>query len=175
MALAGARVTAVIDGIGDDQLDLPTPCEEWDVRTLYRHLFHVTVAFQRMARRESVDWSAPTPEYPLDAAAYAAEAQRAVEAWAEPGALDGNAGAMDLPAPTVAGMLLWDMVIHGWDLATATGRPFEVDDATTAQLLVLGETYGTMGREYGAFKAAVPIGDGTDFERVLASCGRDPR
>ena len=72
-------------------------------------------------------------------------------------------------------MLLWDMVIHGWDLATATGQSFEVDDATTRELMTLGETYGSMGRKYGAFKEPVPIVDGTDFERVLASCGRDPR
>lgn len=47
----------VLRGVRDDQLELPTPCAEYDLRALLNHLFQVVVAFQALAAKKDVDFS----------------------------------------------------------------------------------------------------------------------
>ncbi|WP_415949557.1 TIGR03086 family metal-binding protein [Streptomyces sp. KLOTTS4A1] len=125
---AGERVAVVLDGIDDGMLDAPTPCSEYDVRGLLNHLLHVTVQFQALAAKRTPDFTA-TPDYVADEpdwrGLFAKERAQLAAAWAAPGALEGATGLSGLPATTVARMILGDYVVHGWDLARATGRPYE--------------------------------------------------
>jgi uncharacterized protein (TIGR03086 family) len=176
MERAAARTGTVVRGISPDQLGMPTPCAEYDVFALYRHLYDVTVRFQAMARREPVDWSAAIPDYPLDPAGFEQESKRLVAAWSEPGRLSGTAGAMNLPATAVAKLILCDLIVHGWDLAAATGQPYETDEETTAMMAEFAEEMAPTGRQMGAFAEPVPApADATAFEEALAQIGRDPR
>ncbi len=52
LAVAAPRTVAVVRGISDEQLGLPTPCPDYTVRDLLGHLFDVVVNFQALARRE---------------------------------------------------------------------------------------------------------------------------
>lgn len=54
-----------------------------------------------------------------------AQTDRIVASWSEPGAWDGVTrmdSPMALPAAVIGGMVLGELVVHGWDLARATGR-----------------------------------------------------
>ncbi|THC53420.1 TIGR03086 family metal-binding protein [Streptomyces sp. A1499] len=180
LALAAGRAVPVVRALPDDRLADPTPCAEYDVRSLVDHLFHVVVQFQELAAKRDADFSV-TPAYVTEGGdwrdRFAAEADRLVAAWAVPGADRGTTGAMDMPAETVGCMALLDLSVHAWDLATATGQSFEAgDDAVVRRLTAAVEELGPTARAMGVFADPGPVPAGaTAFERLLAATGRDPR
>ncbi|MBM2614363.1 TIGR03086 family protein [Actinoplanes sp. LDG1-06] len=159
----------VVRSVTPEQADLPTPCREWDVRTLTNHLLLVVDALALAGRGEPVPdehWTG-TGSGSFDVAA----------AWKDPGAWERTVrmGAMPMPAEMAVSMLLSDVVIHGWDLARATGQTFPADDEAAAVALRFLTTMGDQGRAMGIFDAAVPVAaDAPAFDRALALSGRDP-
>ncbi|MFZ3568892.1 TIGR03086 family metal-binding protein [Streptomyces sp. BH097] len=179
-ALLGAavsRAVPVVAGVEDKDLDAPTPCADYDVRTLVNHLLHVVVEFQKLAVKRDSDFSSP-PDYVAEAGwreRFASEADALVKAWSTPGAEEGTTGALNMPARTVGGMALLDLTAHAWDLARATGQEYGADPAVVAELTGVVGRLAPTGREMGAFGAAVPVGaDADPFARMLAATGRDP-
>ncbi|AXK33756.1 TIGR03086 family protein [Streptomyces armeniacus] len=173
---AAARAVPVVRGVPDERLGGPTPCAEYDVRALLNHLFAVVVNFQAYAVKEDADFS-ETPDRLHGGwrEEFAREAARLAEAWAAPGAEDGVAGQMAMPARTVASLALLDLTVHPWDLARATGAYFTPDDACVAELEKLLGQLGPLPREMKVFGEPVPVGDGASaFDRLLAATGRDP-
>jgi uncharacterized protein (TIGR03086 family) len=165
----------VIANIGDDDLTKPTPCADYDVRALLDHLLHVVVEFQKLAAKQDADFS-HTPSYPDWRAQFPTETAKLVEAWGRPGATDGIAGAMQMPAQTVGGLALLDLTIHASDLAQATGQRFEPDAEVLAEVAALVAQMGPMAVEWKVFNEPVEApADASPFEQLLASTGRDPR
>jgi uncharacterized protein (TIGR03086 family) len=73
-------------------------------------------------------------------------------------------------------MLASDLVIHGWDLARATGQDYRPDDGAAAMAQQFVDQTGEQGRQMGIFAAARPAGDdATPLDHALAGSGRDPR
>jgi uncharacterized protein (TIGR03086 family) len=176
LTAAAPEAVAAVQKISDDQLDLPTPCQEYTVRDLLNHLFQVVVNFQELAARRTVDWSAQ-PDFVTDGwrDRFADETGRVVRAWSDPSALEGVSAGMGMPQEVVGGMVLLDLTVHGWDLARATGQPYQVDPAVVAELLGLAARLAPTARERGVFGAAVePADTGDDFARLLCLTGRDP-
>ncbi|MFR9777758.1 TIGR03086 family metal-binding protein [Micromonospora sp. MS34] len=176
LAVAAPRTVAVVRGIPDEQLDLPTPCPDYSVRDLLRHVYDVVVNFQSLARRQEVDWSGKT-DHLTDGwrDRFAAETGRLVEAWSDPAALEGVSAGMGLPQETVGEMALIDLAVHGWDLARATGQRLEVDPAVLAAGHGFMDRMGETGQQMGAFGAPVPTrADATPLDELLARTGRDP-
>ncbi|MFE0188287.1 TIGR03086 family metal-binding protein [Streptomyces sp. NPDC058989] len=178
---AAARAALpVLRGVRDDQLGLPTPCAEYDLRALLNHLFHVVVAFQALAAKEEADFSRTPDRLGRYGARwpdrFAEETVRLVEAWAAPGAEDGVSGGMGLPARTVGAMVLLDLVVHTWDVARATGRPYEAPSGCVAELRTLVARMGPTARRMNVFTEPVPLPPGgTELDVLLAETGRDPR
>jgi uncharacterized protein (TIGR03086 family) len=178
-AAEAARVARSVDA---DQLDRPTPDTEWDVRTLANHLVLWTSHnFELRARGESVpdDWQQRdfTAE-PGWADAYAEQLDRALAAWSDPAVWEGEVkmGDSSMPGSAVAGMILLELVLHGWELAVATGQEYRTTDAVDTAVLGLVEEYAEMYRQYHGFAEALPTpADLTPFARALALSGRDPR
>jgi uncharacterized protein (TIGR03086 family) len=165
----------VITSISDEDLTKPTPCADYDVRALLDHLLHVVVEFQKLAVKQDADFS-HTPSYPDWRAQFPAETAKLVEAWGRPGADEGIAGNMQLPARTVGGLALLDLTIHAWDLAQATGQRFEPDAEVFAEVSDLVTQMGPTAIEWKVFKEPVePPADASPMERLLARTGRDPR
>ncbi|MFD8076974.1 TIGR03086 family metal-binding protein [Streptomyces sp. NPDC059718] len=180
LAAARDRALPLVRALPDDALDAPTPCAEYDVRNLLNHLFHVVVGFQALAAREEADFSV-TPDR-LAAygdgwrARFEEETELLVSAWAVPGADEGVAGAMNLPARTVGAMALLDLTVHPWDLARATGLPYSPDAEGLRALEELVAAMGPTARKMGVFGEPAPMPAGASaFEALLAGTGRDPR
>ncbi|MEU8665191.1 TIGR03086 family metal-binding protein, partial [Actinoplanes philippinensis] len=134
-------VAGLVAGVRDEQLTAATPCAEFRVRDLLNHLFLVVRNFRLAAGRAPVDWSV-TPDALSDGwrQTFAGDAYALIGAWSPPGVLDGVSPGMGLPQRTLGLMLVADLVVHGWDLAQATGRPYQVDEtlqAATAEFLDL--------------------------------------
>jgi uncharacterized protein (TIGR03086 family) len=169
-------VTGLVAEVRDEQLSQPTPCAEFQVRDLLNHLLQVVRNFQLVADRHTVDWSVTADALTGDwRTAFAADADAMISAWSDPRVLDGVSPGMGLPQRTLGLMMVVDLVVHGWDLALATGRPYRVDEQLLAPAAEFLDTMGDMGRRMGAFGPAVPVGaDTTGFGRLLALTGRDP-
>lgn len=125
---ATAWVTGLLRTVGGDQLHLPTPCAEYDVRTLSSHLLGTVgrvIAIAEVGDAESV----PPLALEHDADTFAQLAERAQQAWADDTLLDKS---VTVPCGQAPGReALWcyigEALVHGWDLAAATGQPSEAD------------------------------------------------
>ncbi|MEU5941767.1 TIGR03086 family metal-binding protein [Micromonospora sp. NPDC047548] len=176
LAAAAPRTVAVVRAITDDQLDLPTPCQDFTVRDLVNHVYDVVVNFQTLALRREVDWSAKTDHVTEGwRDRFADETGRLVEAWADSAAEEGASPGMGLPQETVGLMGVIDLVVHGWDLARATGQPYQPAPEGVAAGHRFMDGMGSMGRQMGAFGAEVETGpDCTELDRLLGRAGRVP-
>ena len=164
----------VIANITDDDLTKPTPCSDYDVRALLDHLLHVVVEFQKLAAKQDADFS-HTPSYPQWRTQFPAETATLVEAWGRPGADEGIAGNMQLPASVVGTMVLLDLTVHVWDLARATGQSYTTDPEIISALDAFVEQMGPTAREKNMFGAPVDVTTDDALEALLAKTGRDPR
>ncbi|MBO4205155.1 TIGR03086 family metal-binding protein [Micromonospora echinofusca] len=176
LGAAAPRAVAVVRGITDDQLDLPTPCSEFAVRGLLGHLFEVVVNFQGLARKEQVGWGfgADLLGSPDWRDRFATETDRAITAWSEPSALEG-VSPMGMPQPMLGNLVVLDLTVHAWDLARSTGQSFEPAPDVLSELHDVVVKLAPTARERGVFGAEVPVpADAPVFDRLLGTAGRDP-
>jgi len=185
MAAAAAEATRVVAGVPGQPMDAPTPCDDWDLRTLVNHVILWTAySAERRAHGESVAEDLMSKDFTADpgfAQDYAAQIGRAVAAWSDPAAWERELGVMGsgTPAADVAAMLIAEMVLHGWDIARATGQDYACDEAVAANVLATVEAQGEMFRQYEGFAAVVPLAaddeGATVLDRALSLSGRDPQ
>lgn len=178
IAAAAQETARVAAGVTPEQLTGATPCPDYDTRTLVNHLVAYTgIGMELRARREPHPADLGERDFTADprwAAVYAEQLDRSVAAWGEPAAWEGEATA-GMPAEAMAGMLFLELVLHGWDLAKATGQDYRVDDETAKLLLAVVQEQAAMYREYGGFAAPVELpADADDLELAVALSGRTP-
>lgn len=181
LASAAAEAARIAAAVTPDLLTGPTPCPEYDTRALVNHLVAYTgLGMELRARREPHPDDLATRDFTAEpdwAAAYAEALDRALAAWAEPAAWEGEIpmGEAAMPAAATARMLFLELTLHGWDLAKATGEQYRAADATVRLMQdVVGE-YAAMYREYKGFADPVPVRPGaTALEIAVAGSGRDP-
>jgi uncharacterized protein (TIGR03086 family) len=153
-----------------DQLDARTPCEEWDVRTLLNHMLDTQQYFLSSARGEDASPPSPTPPEVLsgDPAGDFTSMQAAVrEAFGADGVIEKTGPAL--------GVAFSDQLLHGWDLARATGQDATMPDglAEAAYEQIHGKF--TDEQRKGLFKPEIAVGsDASPQDRLLAYTGRDP-
>jgi uncharacterized protein (TIGR03086 family) len=180
--LAAGAVAAVVP----DRLADPTPCRDYDLRTLVEHLAWAALLSQRAATRTRLerDWSVPAPPPFLDRVpaerwgeVIGRELEAAADAWGDPAAWEGETvmGTTPMGAEVVGPMMLAEFVLHGWDVARATGAAYDVPPAVGELTLTAVEGMAPMGRDGGWYgpEVAVPA-DAPAFDRVLGLAGRDP-
>jgi uncharacterized protein (TIGR03086 family) len=178
---AAGATALVVDNVTPAELSDPTPCDEWDVRALVNHvILWTSYSLERRAHGESVapelmerDFAA-APDF---ASAYRAQLDRAVAAWADPAVWDRELDMMGAatPAADVGALIIAEMVLHGWDLAAATGQDYSVSERATGAALRAVEANAELFRQYQGFADPVPMAaDARVLDRVLALSGRDP-
>lgn len=81
---------------------------------------------------------------------------------------------MDLPGDVAGIVGLDELIIHGWDLAKAIGKPAEYDGPGLEEVLRLVTEFRAGGIE-GLFGTEVPVPDDAPLlDRILGVSGRDP-
>lgn len=171
---ATERAVAVAGAVRGDQLDLPTPCSAWTVQDLLDHLVGGTCYLGAALLGEEP--SAPTGTTADD---FRDGVQNCLEGLAEPGVLERTCTSplgFDWTVLEATAGTFMDVLIHTWDLATATGQPAdlapELVDACVAMFL---PDMPERGRAAGIIGPAVPVGDdATPQRRLLAAMGRTP-
>ena len=181
MAAAAAEAAKVVNGVPEGTLDAPTPCRDWDLRTLLNHtILWTSYSAERRAHGESVAEDLMTKDFTAEPGFrddYARQIDRAVQAWADQKAWAGEIGVMGdaTPAADVGAMLIMEMVLHGWDVAKATGQEYNADDAVAEAVLDTVTAQAELFRKYQGFADAIEApADATAFDRALRLSGRDP-
>ncbi len=181
-ARALAQTEWIVAAVGQDQLGLPTPCPEYDVRTL---LSHMVGGQNRIATvGEGGDGLAVVP--PADGvpddgwlAAFRAAAGRARTAWADDAELD---ALVEVPWGKVPGRIavsgyVMEILTHGWDLARATGQPTELDPELASWVLAVARQILPPEPRGGEipFDPPVPVPpDAGPYAQLAAWLGRQP-
>lgn len=181
MAAAAAEDARVVAGAADHPLEGPTPCTDWDLRTLLNHtILWTAYSAERRARDEPLPDELTSTDFtaqPGYAEAYAAQLDKAVAAWSDPAAWNRELNVMGNPTPSdgVGALLLAEMVLHGWDAARATGQDFHCDGPVLAAAAQAVADNAELFRQYQGFAAPVELpATASDFDRLLAASGRDP-
>jgi len=181
------RATALLDGVSGDHLDAPTPSDGTSVQMLLQHLLGLSVAFRDAAAKiEGPTTQTPpapvTDPLPSDwREALPRRLAELAEAWTDPAAWEGNttAGGVTFPAQACGLVALDEVLLHGWDLARATGQAYAPTDAEADAVLPIvspsGDDEADAAAREGMFGPPLAVPPrATPFERVLCLSGRDP-
>ena len=179
---AARSMAQVAGAITDDQLSDPSPCPDWPVGAVLDHVMGLSLAFAGAAEKVP-DQGGPTADaarLPADwRATLPRRLARLAEAWTDPAAWEGmtTAGGVTMPADVMGVVALNELVMHGWDLARATGQEFAVEPADAAACLTFTEQFSGPGQDEaraGLFGPELPAPkDAPAFHRLLAGAGRD--
>lgn len=167
----GPTLGGVVSGITPDDLDAATPCARFTVAGVLEHMVGGATAFAAAFRgTEAVE-----PDTSDLLAAFGPALEGLVQAIGEPGALDGTVVAPfgEVPREAFARFVVLDGLVHGWDLATATGQPYEPPAELVEEVTAFAMQSLDPLRDGETFAAAVePAAGATPIERLAALTGR---
>jgi uncharacterized protein (TIGR03086 family) len=184
---ATQQMADLVRGVPDTRLDAPTPCPGYTLGDLLDHVGGFALAFTGAAKKTFGDETSQGPagdasrlgddwrtRIPRDLAALA-------EAWRDPAAWSGTtqAGGLELPGGVAGVVVLDELVIHGWDIARASGQPYDYDPALLEVVHDFVAQFSEPGQEAareGLFGPVVAVPkEAPLLDRVLGLTGRDPR
>ncbi|GAA2449159.1 TIGR03086 family metal-binding protein [Actinomadura vinacea] len=180
---AARRTAALLAAVPDDALGARTPCGEYTLGDLVDHVGGLALAFTWAAAKDAR--TALSAQGPSGDAArlesgwqklYPERLDALAAAWRAPDAWTGmtQAGGVDLPGEVAGLVALDELVVHGWDIARATDRPYDVPQEEIDACLEF-VSQAQSGPEPGPFGAAVPVPpEAPALDRLIGLTGRDP-
>lgn len=177
-----------IVGIGDTPLDSPTPCADWDLRQLVNHTVNAaaTIAEVLSSDGEHDAWG-PNAKMPQEMADTDTSWPNPVDHYDQvtsviilaarnsPPEQTFLQGGRRQPALSLARAVTFDSVVHGWDIAKATGQdptiPPEIAEAFIAFAAPIAEA--EMALVVFAPRVEVPP-SASPTERLVGLLGRQP-
>lgn len=167
-------------GVADHHWDLPTPCDSWTVRELVNHVVVGNWWAAELASGRTIDEVGDrldgdrTTDDPLRE--YDRSAEAAARAFERPGALEAPCAVSYGPVPgsVYAGHRFIDVLIHGWDLAVATGQPTRIDPELVEACWEQVEPQLSMLQSSGMFGEAAPVHAADRQTQLLHALGRRP-
>lgn len=180
------RLAHLIARVGDDELVKPTPCPSYTLGDLIEHVGGLALSFTAAANKDGGRYVEGAP--PGDASRLGEDWRVRIsrdltalaEAWRKPAAWAGTTriAGMDAPAEMVGLTAADELVVHGWDVARATGQPYACEPELLAAAESFLDQFASPGAPAGpdvAFGPSrqVPVG-APELDRVVALAGRDP-
>ena len=152
------------------QLDRPTACPDWTVRDLLNHVIDTQRYFAAAGRGEDAPLPNPTPPEVLGddpEAAYETVRQEMLTVYRQPGVIEKTGPSL--------GLAFTDQLIHGSDLAAATGQDPTIPEDLASAGFAMIDGQLTDERRGDAFAPEVEVPAGaTAHQRLLAYSGRQP-
>jgi uncharacterized protein (TIGR03086 family) len=163
----------------------PTPCSDWTLGELLAHMTAQHKGFAAAAAGDGADlvhWQTGAPVAdPIGE--YAAAAERVTAAFAAAGVLAGEFALPEIspklwfPAAEAIGFHFVDYVAHGWDVARALGRGYDLEPDVLAAALPIAQAVPdgeTRRRPGAAFAPRVAASSGGPLGQIVALLGRRP-
>ena len=170
-----------VNGVRPDQWHGPTPCTEWDVRTLVNHITYENVWAGELFQGKTLAEVGDRFEGDLlgddPIGAYSRSVEVARRAALAPGAMEVSThlSSGETPGSEYASQLFLDQLVHGWDLAKATGQDTLLDPELVEAGMPLAEYTASVAVGSGAFAPPVQVAANADAQtRLLALLGRQP-
>jgi uncharacterized protein (TIGR03086 family) len=183
MTQACAATERVVAGVTPADYGRPTPCTEWDVRALLNHVLG-TLALGRDLLGDSPPADPSMGPGGLPAADLVGDdpldAYRKGVAGLLAAAGDGL-GRMhatplgEMPGHLLGGFTTLDILVHGWDLARATGQDATVDPTLAAEVLAFAHSAVTDASRAPLIGPEVPVAAHASVtDRLIGYMGRRP-
>jgi uncharacterized protein (TIGR03086 family) len=166
---------AALARVDDTLLEEPTPCADWDLRTLLEHMDDALAAFTEAAALGAVDLRplAGRPEAERLVESLRLRACSALGAWTHHyGDEPVQIGASSLDAGTLAAIGALEITVHGWDVGQACGADQPIPPSLAEALLdVAADLVGDADRPI-RFDAPRDTDSLDPADRLLAFLGR---
>jgi uncharacterized protein (TIGR03086 family) len=171
---------SVVAGVKPDQYSKPTSCAEFDVKSLLNHMIGGTFMFGTIISGGQL----PAGDAPdivgggaEPAPTYRQAADLSLSAWRQDGSFDRSYQFPfgEIPANYAFGIQMGETLVHGWDLANATGQSYEPDDDVVSAVYqgAVGNIAPEMRGPGKFFGAEVPVPDDAPMlTKVLGYMGR---
>ena len=164
---------ALVAPLTDSQLEASTACSTFAVRNILEHMIGGATMFAAAFRGESPGDAAAGTDLVAAFPTAMADLRQAVHA---PGALDRTVAAPfgDIPGEAFARFVALDGLIHGWDIATATGQAYDPPAAVVADVDAFArQAISDDMRSAGMFAAPVdPPSGASPLVQLVAFTGR---
>ena len=169
-----------LQGVSDEGWGAPTPCAEWDVRTLVNHVVNELLWVPPLVEGQTIadvgdrfdgDVLGDDPKK-----AYAGAMAGALAAAGAPGAGERivHLSFGDMPGSEYLTQIMADVTIHSWDLARGAGQDDALDSGLVDAVYAYMEPQADAWRAAGAFGPAVTVAADADTQtKLLALTGRD--
>jgi uncharacterized protein (TIGR03086 family) len=179
----------IVRGVRDDQLAAGTPCGGLAVGGLLDHVDSLAVAFAAAGAKQRLpdDGRPPVPDAGRLGDDWrdrlTARLGALADAWDGPDAWAGSThvGGREMPAEVAGLAALDEVLVHGWDVAVATGQPAAGEEAGLSGHVqaAAGWVTAVVGANpqgsAGLFGPPVAVPeDAAPFDRLLGLTGRDP-
>jgi uncharacterized protein (TIGR03086 family) len=166
-------MTERIAAVPGDRWSSPSPCEGWTARDLVAHLVDVHGRFQGLVGRDLVAHP-EVDEDPLGA--WCAVRDQMQADLQDPAKVDeeydGRLGRSTF-GRAVDGFVYFDLVVHGWDLARATGQDDTIDPRDVERVQASVDAMGDLMRSNGVIGEPLDPGpDASAQQRLLGALGR---
>lgn len=178
-ARAMSATRAYIDAVRDEQWHAPTPCSEWDVRQIVNHIIGENLWAGELYLGKTIAEVGITLDGDLSgddpAAAYRRSVDVASAAALAPGAMEVTCHLSfgDYSGSDYAAQLFMDTLIHGWDVAKATGQRTDLEAEMVAACIPVAEQLTAQFRSAGVFCEDLAVSADADPQtRLLALVGR---
>lgn len=151
------------------ELDQPTTCDGWSVRTLMNHMLETQRYFVGSARGDEVSLSREPPDLlgPDPSADFDRARAETLRTFGSPGVIARTGPAL--------GIAFSDQLLHGWDLAVSTRQDSTMPEGLPEAAYGLIHGRFTDDQRQGVFKPEVAIGqNSTPQAKLLAYTGRNP-
>ena len=169
LAQALQETSRLVAQVGGTDWGRPTPCSEWSVRELVAHLQGGNDLFAQVLSHRDPSAVGRSTDYP-------ASVEALLAAFGRPGVLQET---FVVPVGPVPGMValhlrLTEALVHGWDLAVATGQSLSFPDETVEQEIAFSRAkLADLPPDRHPFGPPQPIADGTPpLDRLAALLGR---
>jgi uncharacterized protein (TIGR03086 family) len=197
LAAALAATCSVVSSLSGHEWGLPTPCTEWDVAELVRHLvrgnFGVTkqlaggdAAFLHGSANPFAENSSTSrsraagtddpPQRPTLADTLQRTSSDLLRAYATPGAPERVVilPAGNVPGAVAARIRTVDMLVHGWDICAATGHTYPEDgDVVTRALAFTARSLGSLSTDHRPFAPSREVPPGAaSLDQLAGLLGR---
>jgi len=154
-------------------LDARTPCVNFNVRQVLEHMIGGASVFAAAFRGTAPGGGAPQADVVADFPGAIDDLRSAI---GSPGALDRTIAAPfgEVPGETFARFVVLDALVHGWDIASATGQRYQPSADVVADVDAFARQAISNGMRDGEMfaPASVPPSGASPLLRLIAFTGR---
>jgi uncharacterized protein (TIGR03086 family) len=175
------EMNKLLAGLTDDQLASSSPCTEYTVGDLVDHVDLVSRGATALARHATPPGAGPGPDAahrdPHWRDSVTQHVRELGAAWDDPVAWQGsvNMPGSDFSNEMWGKITLTELIVHGWDIAQATGQSFDLPEHTLQACLDHVATFVPNAPFPALWGPPVDVAPGAALlDRIVAITGRAP-